>query len=101
MGEVLELLCKHIELKQLEAREGTEYQIDWHGKTPVVQETRQRPAGRPLREVLHIKAAAQHRRLMEQAAEEPGSSPAIPAAATQGQAARKTGVRHSILGDPA
>ena len=101
MGEVLELLCKHIELKQLEAREGTEYQIDWHGTTPVVRETCQRPAGRPLREILHIKAAAQHRRLMEQAAQGPSSGPVISAAATQGQAVRKTGMRHSILGDPA
>ena len=47
ISEVLELIRKHIELKKLEAKEGTEYQVDWHGETPVVQEIRQRPAGRP------------------------------------------------------
>ena len=98
MSEVLRLMSKHIELKQLEAREGTEYQVDWRGETPVVREILQRPAGRPL---LHIQAAAEHRRLMEQVAQEPGRAPITPAAATQGQAACKAGMRHSMLGDPA
>ena len=87
MGELLALMSKHIELKQLEAREGTEYRVDWRGERPVVREICQRPAARPLHETLHIQAAAEHRRLMEPVAQEPGSGPIIPAAATQGQTA--------------
>ena len=86
ISEVLELMGKHIELKKLEAQEGKQYLISWHGKAPVIQELRPRPAGRPLREIMHIQAAAHHRRLTEQAAQEP-SGPSLPAAPTQGQAA--------------
>ena len=85
-SEVLGLMRKHIELKKVEAQEGIEYRLSWHGEAPVIQELRPRPAGRPLREIMHIQAAAQHRRLMEQAAQEPSGS-SLPAAPTQGQAA--------------
>ena len=88
ISEVLGLMRKHIELKKVEAQEGMEYQLSWHGKAPVIQELRPRPAGRPLREIMHIQAAAQHRRLTEQAAQEPSGS-SLPAAPTQGQAARQ------------
>ena len=101
LHEVIALMSKHILLKQLEAKEGTEYRVDWRGETPVVREIRQRPAERPLQEILHIQAAAKHRRLMQQVAQEPGSSSTAAAAATQGQAACKAGMSHSMLGDPA
>ena len=89
LGEVLGLMSKHIRLKTLEATEGTEYRVDWHGETPVVQELRQKPAGRLLHEIMHIQAAAQHRRLMEQffSLQAPHRGSSLPAAPTQGQAA--------------
>ena len=87
LGEVLSLMSDCIKMKRLEAQEGTEYRLVWHGETPVLQELCLRPAERPLHESLHIMAAAEHRRLMDQAVQEPGSGSIIPAAATQGQAA--------------
>ena len=99
ISEALRLIRKHISLKKLEAQEGTEYQLVWEGETPIVQELRQRPAGRPVHESLHIQAAAEHRRLTEQAPREPyDSSP--PASPTQGQAPAWQGRHesHSMLG---
>ena len=85
LEEVLELMSEHIELKRLEAQNGTEYRFSYIGGTPVMQEFGQR-AGRPAHELLHIQKVGEHHRLMEQAVWEPSDS-LPPAAPSQGQAA--------------
>ena len=87
LRQVLVLMAKHLEMKRLEAKEGTDFRVEWYGDTPVVQEIHQRPAGRPWNHILHIQAAAQHRRLMEQIMQEHGGDSSLPAAPVQGQAA--------------
>ena len=87
LSQVFGLLVTHIEMKKLEAKEGTEFLLEWYGNTPVVQEIHQRPARRPWNQILHIQAAAQHRRLMEQILQEQSGGSLLSAAPTQGQAA--------------
>lgn len=86
LAEISRLVCKHVELKNLEAQEGTYYRVDWLDVGPVIRELRPRPAGVRwfLKDMLHIKAAAEHRRLLEQAAQEPSGGSSLPAAPTQG-----------------
>ena len=87
MREIFGLLITHIEMKKLEAKEGTEFLVEWYGDTPIVQEIHQKPAARPRNQVLHIQAAAQHRRLMEQILQEQSGGSSLSAAPNQGQAA--------------
>ena len=86
LGKVLVLITQHIGLKKLEAREGTEYRVDWHGDTPVIHELQHRSDCRPWQGRMHIQAVARHRRLMEQAAQEPNDGSLAPAVSTAGQA---------------
>ena len=87
LSEIFGLLVTHIEMKKLEAKECIEFLVEWYGDTPIVQEIHQRPTGRPRNQVLHIQAAAQHRRLINQILQEQTGGSLPSSAPTQGQAA--------------
>ena len=87
LHKIFGLLITHIEMKKLEAKEGTEFLVKWYGDMPIVQEIHQKPAARLGNQVLHIQAAAQHRRLMEQILQQQSGGSSLSAAPTQGQAA--------------